>query len=320
MNKPNTTRRSFLKASLAAGTAAVISGTKGRAKIIGANDRVRIAVAGLNGRGGSHIGGFMGQKNVEIAYLVDPDSRAVARRIDEVNRKGQYKPKGAADIRHAIADKDVDAITVAAPNHWHSLMTIWGAQGGKHVYVEKPMSHDVHEGRVAVEAQKKYGVVIQHGTQRRSSAKIAGLHEMINAGKFGKLKISYGYCCKPRGGIGFKSPGVSPNNLDWNLWRGPAVIDTFHANYVHYNWHGFWETGNGDLNNQGTPARRCPLGNGSQADQPDPRHGDRRPLPVERSGRNPEHHVRHRRVPQRAVPLFQRPKRQLRRLPTPSGD
>ena len=114
------------------------------------------------------------------------------------------------------------------------------------------MSHDVHEGRVAVEAQKKYGVVIQHGTQRRSSAKIAGLHEMINAGKFGKLKISYGYCCKPRGGIGFKSPGVSPNNLDWNLWRGPAVIDTFHANYVHYNWHWFWETGNGDLNNQGT--------------------------------------------------------------------
>lgn len=252
MNKPNTTRRSFLKASLAAGTAAVISGTKGRAKIIGANDRVRIAVAGLNGRGGSHIGGFMGQKNVEIAYLVDPDSRAVARRIDEVDRKGKYKPKGAADIRHAIADKDVDAITVAAPNHWHSLMTIWGAQGGKHVYVEKPMSHDVHEGRVAVEAQKKYGVVIQHGTQRRSSAKIAGLHEMINAGKFGKLKISYGYCCKPRGGIGFKSPGVSPNNLDWNLWRGPAVIDTFHANYVHYNWHWFWETGNGDLNNQGT--------------------------------------------------------------------
>ena len=115
MNKPNTTRRSFLKASLAAGTAAVISGTKGRAKIIGANDRVRIAVAGLNGRGGSHIGGFMGQKNVEIAYLVDPDSRAVARRIDEVDRKGKYKPKGAADIRHAITDKDCLLYTSPSP-------------------------------------------------------------------------------------------------------------------------------------------------------------------------------------------------------------
>ena len=252
MKKPSTTRRSFLKASLAAGTAAVISGTKGRAKIIGANDRVRIAVAGLNGRGGSHIGGFMAQKNVEIAYLVDPDSKAVSRRVDEVKRKGNYSPKGAADIRQALADKSVDAISTAAPNHWHALMTIWGAQAGKHVYVEKPMSHDVREGRIAVAAQRKYGVVIQHGTQNRSNAKIAGLHEMINAGKFGELKISYGYCCKPRGGIGFKSPSVSPANLDWNLWRGPAVIDTFHQNYVHYNWHWFWETGNGDLNNQGT--------------------------------------------------------------------
>ena len=194
MKKPITTRRSFLKASLAAGTAAVISGTKGRAKIIGANDRVRIAVAGLNGRGGSHIGGFMGQKNVEIAYLVDPDAKSVSRRVEDVKRKGNYSPKGAADIRVALADKSVDAISTAAPNHWHALMTIWGAQAGKHVYVEKPMSHDVREGRIAVAAQKKYGVVIQHGTQNRSNAKIAGLHEMINAGKFGKLKISYGYC------------------------------------------------------------------------------------------------------------------------------
>ena len=254
MTKITTTRRSFLKSSLATGAAALVCGTKGQAKVLGANDRLRIAVAGLNGRGGSHIGGWLGQKNVEIAYLIDPDEKAVARKMDEVRRntKGQFNTKGAADIREALADKSVDAISIATPNHWHSLMTIWGAQAGKHVYVEKPMSHDVHEGRVAVEAQRKYGVVIQHGTQQRSSASVAGLHEMINAGKFGKLKISYGYCCKPRGGIGFKSPSAPPAHLDWNLWRGPAVIDTYHDNYVHYNWHWFWETGNGDLNNQGT--------------------------------------------------------------------
>ncbi|HJN90465.1 MAG TPA: Gfo/Idh/MocA family oxidoreductase, partial [Verrucomicrobiota bacterium] len=254
MTKTTTTRRSFLKSSLATGTAALICGTKGQVSVHGANDRLRIAVAGLNGRGGSHIGGWLGQKNVEIAYLIDPDTKAVDRKMSEVKKKtkGKFNTKGISDIREALADKSVDAISIAAPNHWHSLMTIWGAQAGKHVYVEKPMSHDVHEGRVAVEAQKKYGVVIQHGTQTRSSANVAGLHEMINAGKFGKLKVSYGYCCKPRTGIGFKSPSAPPPNLDWNLWRGPAVIDTYHDNYVHYNWHWFWETGNGDLNNQGT--------------------------------------------------------------------
>ena len=131
-------------------------------------------------------------------------------------------------------------------------MTIWAAQAGKHVYVEKPMSHDIAEGRVAWEAQKKYKVVVQHGTQSRSSAGNAGLHQAIHEGKFGKLKISYGYACKPRGGIGFKEPSDPPANLDWNLWRGPAVIDQFHGNFVHYNWHWFWVTGNGELNNQGT--------------------------------------------------------------------
>ena len=155
-------------------------------------------------------------------------------------------------MRKALEDKSLDAISIAAPNHWHSLMTIWAAQAGKHVYVEKPMSHDVQEGRVVVEAQKKYGVVIQHGTQSRSSARNAGLHELIRSGTFGKLKISYGYCCKPRDTIGFMSPSAPPAHLDWNLWRGPARIDAYHANYVHYNWHWFWETGNGDLNNQGT--------------------------------------------------------------------
>ncbi|MCA9066989.1 MAG: Gfo/Idh/MocA family oxidoreductase, partial [Planctomycetaceae bacterium] len=210
-------------------------------------------VAGLNGRGQSHIGGWLDQENVELAYLADPDENVLNRAIAGVSKRteGKQSPNAVADIRRALEDKSVDAISIATPNHWHSLLTIWGAQAGKHVYVEKPMSHDVVEGRVAVEAQKKYGVVIQHGTQRRSDAGIAGLHEAIQAGKFGKLKISYGYCCKPRGSIGFKPVSDPPANLDWNIWRGPAVVDQFHANYVHYNWHWFWHYGNGEIGNQG---------------------------------------------------------------------
>ncbi len=248
------TRRSFLKSSTAAGGSLLLLGTRASGNIIGANDRVRIGVAGLNGRGAAHMGGWLGQDNVEVAYLADPDQVVLGRAVSNVSKKteGKYSPKGVNDIREALDDSSIDAISIATPNHWHSLLTIWGAQAGKHVYVEKPMSHDVGEGRVAVEAQKKYGVVIQHGTQRRSDARIAGLHRDIHEGRFGRLKISYGYCCKPRAGIGFKPVTAPPKHLDWDTWRGPAMIDEYHANYVHYNWHWFWKSGNGDLNNQGT--------------------------------------------------------------------
>jgi predicted dehydrogenase len=249
------TRRRFLKSSLAAGSAMLVCGPRIHdTRAAGANDRLRIAVAGVNGRGQSHINGWLEQQNVEVAYLIDPDRRMLAAKLDALNRKLQGKStcRGVTDVREALEDKNLDALSIATPNHWHSLMTIWGAQAGKHVYVEKPMSHDVVEGRVALEAQKRYGVVVQHGTQSRSSARNAGLHDLIRSGRFGRLKISYGYCCKPRASIGFKSPSAAPADLDWNLWRGPAIIDQYHGNYVHYNWHWFWETGNGDLNNQGT--------------------------------------------------------------------
>lgn len=248
-----TNRRSFIATTGALGSSLVL-GSTATGQVAGSNDRLRIAVAGLNGRGKSHIDGWLKQNNVEIAWLIDPDEKVLGRAKELVQEKsgGTSRPQGAADIRYALEDKSIDAVSVATPNHWHSLITIWAAQAGKHVYVEKPMSHDVVEGRICVEAQKKYGVVIQHGTQRRSDAKIAGLHEAIQAGKFGRLKISYGYCCKPRGTIGVEPVEEAPKQLDWNLWRGPAVIDQFHANYVHYDWHWFWATGNGDLNNQGT--------------------------------------------------------------------
>jgi predicted dehydrogenase len=251
------TRRQFLQTTTttaAAGSSLILMGTRASGAVRGANDRLRIAVAGLNGRGGAHVGGWLGQENVEVAYLVDPDANVLGKAVNNLQKRlgGASKVKAVADIRHALDDDSIDAISIATPNHWHALMTIWAAQAGKHVYVEKPMSHDVAEGRVAVEAQRKYGVVIQHGTQSRSDARIAGLHQAIAEGKFGRLKTSYGYCCKPRGGIGQKASGPAPENLDWNLWRGPARVGDYHPNFVHYNWHWFWETGNGDLNNQGT--------------------------------------------------------------------
>ncbi|MFM2002904.1 MAG: 1,5-anhydro-D-fructose reductase [Planctomycetota bacterium] len=246
-------RRRFLKGTTAAGAGVLIMGTKASGQVKGANDRLRVAVIGVNGRGQSHIGGYQSQENVELAYLCDPDAKTLAASLAKVQASPAGKScVGVADIRKVLEDKTVDAISVATPNHWHSLMTIWGAQAGKHVYVEKPMSHDIEEGRVAVEAQKKYGVVVQHGTQNRSNADIAGLHEAIQAGKFGKLKVSYGYCCKPRNSIGTKANSAAPEYLDWDLWRGPADLDQYNGNYVHYNWHWFWKTGNGDLNNQGT--------------------------------------------------------------------
>ena len=249
-----TSRRSFLRTSAVAGSSLLIMNSRASGQIKGANDRLRIAVAGVNGRGQSHLDGWLSQENVEVAYLIDPDAKVLASSMKKIQEKskGRFTTQGVADVRKALEDKSLDAISVATPNHWHSLITIWAAQAGKHVYVEKPMSHDVAEGRIAVAAQEKYGVVVQHGTQSRSNAKIAGLHELIRSGKFGKLKIAYGYCCKERGSIGHKPFTNPPANLDWNLWRGPAVIKEYHDNYVHYNWHWFWNTGNGDLNNQGT--------------------------------------------------------------------
>lgn len=253
-------RRTFLKGTIgiAGATAGLrLAARPASAGVLGANDRFRVAICGLNGRGGSHVDSYAGMKDVEIAYLVDPDRRVLDRAVtslqERLEKSGRsYEVVGLTDVRKALEDKELDAISVATPNHWHSLMAIWAAQAGKHCYVEKPASHDIYEGRSAVEAWKKYKVVIQHGTQSRSESGRAGLHQAIQAGKFGKLLISYGYCCKARGGIGFKPDSDPPAHLDWDLWRGPAVIDQYHGNYVHYEWHWFWKTGNGDMNNQGT--------------------------------------------------------------------
>jgi len=255
---PRLTRRTFLQNSLAAAATVTIAGTKSSGKVLGANDTIRIAVAGLNGRGGSHVDEFGKMKNVEIVCIVDPDQRTYKKRIDQLAKLGRAEPKTATDIRKVLEDKELNAISVATPNHWHSLMTIWACQGGKDVYVEKPCSHNIHEGRIAVETARKYKRVVQHGTQSRSSQSWENLRALAQSGKLGKLLVSRGLCYKDggtggstRGDIGHKPTKAPPSELDFNIWLGPAQEQPYHENLVHYRWHWFWDFGNGDVGNQG---------------------------------------------------------------------
>ena len=243
-------RRSFLAQSSVFATFA-ISGTKSSAKIIGANDRIRVAVCGIKGRGNSHMGGLGRQKNVEISHLVDPDSRLFEGRSNFVNKKFGNTPECVQDVREVLENSEVDVISIATPNHWHSLMSIWACQAGKDVYVEKPLSHNLFEGRKLVEAAKKYGRIVQHGTQNRSLSKWSDLAKEIASGKRGKLEVALGTCHKRRGSIGFKETKTPPSELNFDVWTGPAPSEDYHENLVHYNWHWFWNYGNGDIGNQG---------------------------------------------------------------------
>ena len=234
-------RRDFIKTAAAAGFATFnISGTKASRQILGANERIHVAVAGVHGRGQSHIGGFSGLDDVEVTTLIDPDTR--------LHREGYTC---IADVRDALEDKNIDVISVATPNHWHSLITVWACQAGKDVYVEKPLSHNVSEGRRCVEAARYYDRMVQHGTQNRSSTGKAREIAAVQSGDYGKLLVSKGYCCKPRWSIGQKPTKPAPGELDFNIWLGPAPEQPYHENLVHYNWHWFWDFGNGDTGNQG---------------------------------------------------------------------
>jgi predicted dehydrogenase len=255
MKKTGMNRRQFLNGSLAAGVGAsfAIGGTKSSGRVIGANETIRVAIAGLNGRGASHVSSCCEIPGVEIAYLVDPDTRVYPKRLDQIKMKdgSAAAPKTIQDVRRALDDKDVDVLSVATPNHWHSLMTLWGCQAGKDVYVEKPCSHNIREGRIAVEAARKYNRIVQHGTQSRSDTDWALTAEVIRSGKLGKLQVSRALCYKNRKSIGVKPNIQIPSEIDYSLWLGPATEHGFNENYVHYNWHWFWDFGNGDIGNQG---------------------------------------------------------------------
>jgi predicted dehydrogenase len=244
-------RRSFLNRTLAAAATVTIAGTKSSGRVLGANDVIRVGVAGIHGQGNVHIDQYLGLKGVQVTYLIDPDSRLFESRSQKIRAKGFGKPKCVQDIRKALEDKGLDAISIATPNHWHSLMTIWACQAGKDVYVEKPLSHNITEGRRCVEAARRYGRIVQHGTQQRSSPSRASEIAAVQSGKYGKLLVSKGYCCKPRWSIGHKGNTAPPAELDFGLWLGPASERPYHENLVHYNWHWFWDFGNGDIGNQG---------------------------------------------------------------------
>ena len=243
-------RRSFVKASVA-GAVATIAGTKASGRVLGANDTIRLAVCGLNGRGGDHVKEFATMPGVSIAYLVDPDTRTFAKRQKQLRDLKCSEAKVVQDVREVLDSKDIDAITIATPNHWHALMTIWACQAGKDVYVEKPCSHNVHEGRVAVEAARKHGRIVQHGTQRRAWKSYQSLAAVVRSGHYGHLRVSRGIVYKLRPSIGNKPTTDPPPEVNFDLWTGPAPLRPYHGNLVHYNWHWFWDFGNGDIGNQG---------------------------------------------------------------------
>ncbi len=244
-------RRRFLKGSLAAAASITIAGTKSSGRVLGANEVLRIGVAGLHGRGGAHVNAFSGMRDVQVTYLIDPDTRTFGGRAKTVQKNGGNVPRTVQDVRTALEDRNLDAISIATPNHWHALMTIWACQAGKHVYVEKPCSHNVHEGRVAVETARRHNVIVQHGTQSRSGGNWAQVIAVVRSGKLGRLLVSRALCYKPRGTIGVRPNGQPPKEVNFDLWLGPAQTRPFHANLVHYNWHWFWDFGNGDIGNQG---------------------------------------------------------------------
>ncbi len=242
------TRRNFLKKSLVAGTAVAV-GSSGH-RILGANETIRVGVAGIHGRGGGHVSSLQKMANVDVTYLIDPDAALFERRSRYIQDQGGPKPTCVQDIRKALDDKNLDAVSIATCNHWHCLITIWACQAGKDVYVEKPLSHNVHEGRIAVETARKYRRVVQYGTGSGSLGdRIAALAKQ---GTYGKLLVSRGLCYKGRGSIGFKKPSTPPEQLAFDIWNGPAPKQPYHGNLVHYNWHWFWDFGNGDIGNQGS--------------------------------------------------------------------
>lgn len=255
------TRRQFLGKTA---TAVIVAGTMARGKVFGANDRIGVCTIGFHGQGGSHIRDILGMKNNPAQYvaLCDVDSTVREKGAGVVAKAQGKAPALYQDIRKALEDKNIDAVTIATPNHWHSLAAVWACQAGKDVYVEKPMSHDINEGRQVVTAAEKYGRIVHHGTQNRSNATYIRDMKLIHDGFIGKIVESRGYVYKNgnRGPIGHGKPGPVPEYLDWELWQGPAPEQEFMINidhtkkpglYVHYDWHYFWKYGNGEIGNQG---------------------------------------------------------------------
>jgi predicted dehydrogenase len=217
----------------------------------GANDRIQLAVVGVRGRGRDHIKGFAAAPGVRVAGVCDIDQSNVERAQAYTETFGGGKPKGYEDLRKLYEDKSIDAVSIANTNHWHALSTIWAVQAGKDVYCEKPVSHNVREGRLMVEAARKYKRIVQAGMQSRSIQHKVKAVERLRAGAIGRVYLAKGLCYKRRKSIGRSPDGPIPAGVNYDIWLGPAPQRTFNPNRFHYNWHWFWDYGNGDIGNQG---------------------------------------------------------------------
>jgi predicted dehydrogenase len=263
-NDQENSRRSFLRkaatgALFAAVSPAALGGETTSPAIIpssakGANDRIRVAVLGVNGRGKSHISEIMGlssQANVVVTALSDPDMKILERRAKEFRETYGKTVIVEQDFRKLYENKDIDAVTLATPTHWHALQTIWACQAGKDVYVEKPATHNIYEGKKMIEAAYKYNRIVQHGVQLRSSKAIREAVKHLEEGLIGQVYMARGLVYRWRPDIGDKGVSPVPAGLDYDLWCGPAPMSPFTKNLVHYNWHWHWNYGNGDVGNQG---------------------------------------------------------------------
>jgi predicted dehydrogenase len=248
-------RRDFMKTAAQTGAGlAAFGGVSFFAKperVFGANDRVRVAVIGLHGQGWSHVREYSRIPNVEIVAICDVDENVSNRRLGEMEQMGLTKPASFVDFRKLLEDKSIDAVSIATPNFWHSLQAIWACQAGKDVYCEKPLCHNVWEGRQVLQAVEKYNRIAQHGTQSRSDAAVIEAVQKMRDGVIGEVYLARGLCYKRRNTIGHAAQEPVPAGVHYDLWTGPAPLKPFTKNRFHYNWHWVWDTGNGDFGNQG---------------------------------------------------------------------
>ena len=241
-------RRRFFKKT---GTAVAAISAASYSRVQGANDRVRIGVVGLRGRGRTHIAEFVKHPGAEVAAIVDIDQTVLERQAQSTLKLQGRKPAEYTDLRKMYDDKSIDAVSIATPNHWHALATIWACQAGKDVYCEKPASHNIFEGRKMVEAARKYKRIVQVGMQSRSIEHKVRAIELLREGVIGDIYLAKGLCFKRRKSIGSLRPSPIPSGVEYDTWLGPAQEIDFKENRFHYNWHWYWDFGNGDIGNQG---------------------------------------------------------------------
>lgn len=216
------------------------------------SETIRVAVIGVNGQGGSHLSSLLKRPGCEVVAICDVDTEVGQKKgVDRVSKETAKTPKYYQDIRKLLEDKDVDAVSIAVPNHWHALAAVWAMEAGKDVYVEKPVSHNVREGRILVDTARRTGKICQTGTQCRSQKGTIDAVKWVHDGKIGEVKLARGLCYKPRGSIGARGSYQPPKTVDYDLWCGPAPLVPLTRPKLHYDWHWVWPTGNGDLGNQG---------------------------------------------------------------------